>query len=147
MVLFMNLKLQKPTAAFVMVSWGCFILGVGTYLLGLWHSTMELNEKGYYFSLLLFSLFSAISLQKNVRDNQEGIKVTSMYMMSSRIALISAIVLFFIGLKNAELLLSEKGFFAMAFVLSLFAVITIQKNIRDIAIFSEDDACLDNQPE
>ena len=55
--------------------------------------------------------------------------------------------LFFIGLKNAELLLSEKGFFTMAFILSLFAVVTIQKNIRDIAIFPEDNAPLDNQPE
>ena len=35
----------------------------------------------------------------------------------------------------------------MAFILSLFAVVTIQKNIRDIAIFPEDNAPLDNQPE
>lgn len=45
MVLLMALKLQKPTAAFVIVSWGCFILGVGTYLLGLWNSTMGLVAK------------------------------------------------------------------------------------------------------
>ncbi len=136
----MDLKIQKPTVAFVMVSWGCFIFGVGSYLLGLWNSMMELNEKGYYFALLLFSLFSAISMQKNVRDNIEGLKVSSMYMMSSRIALVSAVVLFFIGLKNAELLLSEKGFFAMAFILSLFSVVTIQKNVRDIAAFSVNDS-------
>ncbi|TKF02122.1 hypothetical protein FCV44_00045 [Vibrio kanaloae] len=136
----MDLKIQKPTVAFVMVSWGSFILGVGAYLLGLWNSTMELNEKGYYFVLLLFSLFSAISVQKNVRDNLEGLKVSSMYMMSSRVALVSAVVLFSIGLKNAELLLSEKGFFAMAFILSLFSVVTIQKNVRDIATFPVDDS-------
>ena len=101
---------------------------------------MELNEKGYYFALLLFSLFSAISVQKNVRDNLEGLKVSSMYMMSSRVALVSAVVLFSIGLNNAELLLSEKGFFAMAFILSLFSVVTIQKNVRDIATFPVDDS-------
>lgn len=136
----MDFKIQKPTVAFVMVSWGSFILGVGAYLLGLWNSMMELNEKGYYFALLLFSLFSAISVQKNVRDNLEGLKVSSMYMMSSRVALVSAVVLFSIGLNNAELLLSEKGFFAMAFILSLFSVVTIQKNVRDIATFPVDDS-------
>ncbi|MCL4110733.1 inner membrane protein YiaA [Vibrio lentus] len=136
----MDFKIQKPTVAFVMVSWGSFILGVGAYLLGLWNSMMELNEKGYYFALLLFSLFSAISVQKNVRDNLEGLKVSSMYILSSRVALVSAVVLFFIGLKNAELLLSEKGFFTMAFILSLFSVVTIQKNVRDIATFPVDDS-------
>ena len=28
--------------------------------------------------------------------------------------------------------LSEKGFYGMAFILSLFAIITVQKNIRDL---------------
>ncbi len=32
---------------------------------------------------------------------------------------------------NAELLLSEKGFYAMAYLLSGFAAITVQKNVRD----------------
>ncbi|HLS66979.1 MAG TPA: YiaA/YiaB family inner membrane protein, partial [Pseudogracilibacillus sp.] len=37
-----------------------------------------------------------------------------------------------IGLYNAgSITLSEKGFYGMAFALSLFAAITIQKNIRD----------------
>ena len=29
------------------------------------------------------------------------------------------------------LVLSEKGFYGMAFVLSIFAAITVQKNVRD----------------
>jgi uncharacterized membrane protein YiaA len=33
---------------------------------------------------------------------------------------------------NAELAKSEKGFYAMAFVLSLFAAIAVQKNTRDM---------------
>jgi uncharacterized membrane protein YiaA len=36
-----------------------------------------------------------------------------------------------IGLWNSSLTLSEKGFYAMAFLLSLFASITVQKNTRD----------------
>lgn len=133
----MEQHFQKPTAAFIAASWGAFIIGAGSYLFGLWYSTMELNEKGYYFALLLFGLFSAISLQKTVRDRLEGINVTAMYTMSCRIALAASIALFAIGLRNAELLLSEKGFFAMAFTLALFAVVTIQKNIRDITACPE----------
>ncbi len=47
-------------------------------------------------------------------------------------ALALAVLLMTIGLWNATLLLSEKGYYFMAFTLSLFAVITIQKNIRDL---------------
>ena len=37
-----------------------------------------------------------------------------------------------IGLYNAgSIVLSEKGFYGMSYVLSLFAAITVQKNIRD----------------
>ncbi|MFQ4149078.1 YiaA/YiaB family inner membrane protein [Arthrobacter sp. LAPM80] len=40
---------------------------------------------------------------------------------------------YFIGLWNAELLLSEKGFYGIGFAMSLFAVVAVQKNIRDLA--------------
>jgi uncharacterized membrane protein YiaA len=46
-------------------------------------------------------------------------------------SVILSILLLSIGLKNAALALSEKGFFGMSFVLSLFAVIAVQKNTRD----------------
>ena len=36
-----------------------------------------------------------------------------------------------VGLMNATIAPSEKGFYAMSFVLSLFAAITVQKNVRD----------------
>jgi uncharacterized membrane protein YiaA len=35
---------------------------------------------------------------------------------------------------NAQMAYSEKGFFAMSFVLSLFAAVAVQKNVRDIAM-------------
>jgi len=40
---------------------------------------MLLNEKGYYFTILLFGLFSVISVQKSVRDKKEGLPVTDAY--------------------------------------------------------------------
>ena len=47
-------------------------------------------------------------------------------------AFFSSIALLGIGLFNADMFLSEKGFYGMAFILSLFAIITVQKNIRDL---------------
>jgi len=40
---------------------------------------MPLNEKGYYFTVLMYGLFSAVSVQKSVRDRMEGIPVTNLY--------------------------------------------------------------------
>ena len=122
----------EPTAAFKGASWAALLVGAIAYLIGLYNATMQLNEKGYYFAVLVFGLYSAISLQKAVRDKEEGVPVTSVYFGVSWFALIIAISLMAIGLYNAgSITLSEKGFYGMAFVLSLFAAITIQKNIRD----------------
>lgn len=123
---------SKPTSAFIGASWFALLIGTVSYCIGLWNASMELNEKGYYFTILLFGLFSMISVQKSVRDRLEGQKVTDMYYGISWFAGISSIVLLAIGLWNAELLLSEKGFYAMSYSLSLFAAIAVQKNTRDV---------------
>ncbi|MBM6617982.1 inner membrane protein YiaA [Bacillus suaedaesalsae] len=125
-------KEGEPTAAFKGASWAALLVGVAAYLIGLFNASMELNEKGYYFAVLVFGLYSAVSLQKAVRDKDEGIPVTSIYYGISWFAFIVSISLITIGLYNAgSIVLSEKGFYAMAFVLSVFAAITVQKNIRD----------------
>lgn len=125
-------KEGEPTPAFKGASWAALLIGVAAYLIGLFNATMELNEKGYYFAVLIFGLYSAVSLQKAVRDKDEGIPVTNIYYGISWIALMISILLMAIGLYNAgSIVLSEKGFYGMAFVLSLFAAITVQKNIRD----------------
>ena len=122
----------EPTPAFVGASWAALLVGVTAYLIGLYNAGMELNEKGYYFAILVFGLYSSVSLQKAVRDKDEGIPVTNIYYGISWFALIVSISLMAIGLYNAgSIVLSEKGFYAMSFVLSVFAAITIQKNIRD----------------
>jgi uncharacterized membrane protein YiaA len=92
---------------------------------------MQLNEKGYYFTVLMFGLFSSISVQKAVRDQLEGIPVTNLYYGIAWFATLLSIVLLTVGLWNADLEKSEKGFYAMSFVLSLFAAVAVQKNTRD----------------
>ncbi|MBF01964.1 MAG: hypothetical protein CMP76_01580 [Flavobacterium sp.] len=134
-----NANTYKPTAAFIGASWIALITGMVSYCIGLWNAEMQLNEKGYYFSILLFGLFSVISVQKSVKDRLEGIPVTDMYYGISWFTTITSILLLIIGLWNATLLLSEKGFYGMSFLLSLFAAITVQKNTRDMLISSKID--------
>jgi len=128
-----NTQSQKPTGAFIGASWAALLVGAATYLAGLWNASMALNEKGYYFTLLLYGLFSAVSLQKSVRDRMEGIAVTGMYFGLCWLSLAISIALLAVGLWNATLALSEKGFYAMSFLLSLFAAVAVQKNVRDVA--------------
>jgi len=130
---------QRPTAAFVGASWGALLIGASAYLIGLWNAQMQLNEKGYYLALILYGLFAAVSLQKTVRDRSEGLRVTNMYVGLCWISLIAAILLLTVGLWNATLAPSEKGFYAMSFTLSLFAVVAVQKNVRDVAGLKDDE--------
>ena len=124
---------QPPTPAFIGASWVALFAGGIAYLVGLWNAQMLLNEKGYYLTVLLFGLFAAVSLQKSVRDRLQGIPVTGIYFGLCWCSLGLSVLLLAVGLWNASLTLSEKGFYAMSFVLSLFAAVAVQKNIRDVA--------------
>ena len=122
---------QAPTKPYIFASIAALIIGTGAYGIGLLNAIMELNEKGYYLITLLYGLYSVISLQKTIRDKAEGIATTKLYFVISWASSVIAITLLAIGLVNAEMSLSEKGFYAMAYTLSLFAAVTVQKNVRD----------------
>ncbi|AOA70981.1 MAG: hypothetical protein K0S73_2687 [Stenotrophomonas rhizophila] len=128
----MKPQVTKPSPAFIAASWTALLLGAVAYLVGLFNAEMALNEKGYYLTLLLFGLFAAVSLQKSVRDRVEGIPVSSLYYSLCWFALLVSLLLLLVGLWNATLLLSEKGFYGMAFALSLFGAVAVQKNTRDL---------------
>ena len=129
----MNPDTSQPSGAFIAASWAALAVGVVAFLIGLWNASLLLSEKGYYLTVLLYGLFAAVSIQKSVRDHAEGIPVTAFYLGLSWASVLVAIVLLVVGLWNATMDLSEKGFYGMAFVLSLFAAITVQKNTRDQA--------------
>ena len=122
---------QKTSNAFVAASWIALGVGMIGFLIGLWKSGMQLNERGYYFTVLMFGLFSVVSLQKSVRDKLEGLFVTDIYYGICWFSTILSIVLLIVGLWNATLLPSEKGFYAFAFLLALFGAVAVQKNTRD----------------
>ncbi len=123
----------KPSPAFIASSWVALGIGMLCYNIGLGAAhNMELNEKGYYFTILMFGLFSAVSLQKAVRDKMENIPVTPLYFGIAWVATILSLLLLVIGLWNADIPLAERGFYGIAFVLSMFGAIAVQKNTRDV---------------
>lgn len=143
----MNRLPQPPSNAFIAASWVALLVGFLAFLIGLWNASMLLSEKGYFLAVLLYGLFSAVSVQKSVRDQLEDIPVTAIYFGLCWASVLIAIVLLAVGLWNAPLTLSEKGFYAMAFVLSLFAAITVQKNTRDSTASASHMAGHTNPPE
>ena len=128
----MNQYINKPTPAFIAVSWVALLAGAAAYCVGLFNAEILLNEKGYYLILILYGLFSAVSLQKVVRDKLEGQPITAIYYGLCWASVVICIVLLALGLWNATMALSEKGFYIMAFLLSLFGAVAVQKNIRDL---------------
>lgn len=118
---------------FTLTALACMLIGGAGFLLGLTNATnLALSEKGYYLTLLAFGLYAAISVQKNVRDAELGIPVSSTYSLVSYAALALALALLATGLVNATLALSEKGYYGMSFLLALFSTISFQKQLRDV---------------
>ncbi len=133
----MQARVQRPTGAFIGASWAALLVGMVVYVSGLWNAEIQLNEKGYYFTVLMYGLFSAVSLQKTVRDRLEGIPVTNIYDGLCWLSLMLSILLLTVALWNAKMNSSEKGFYAMSYLLSLFAAVAVQKNVRDVALMSD----------
>jgi len=122
----------NPTTAFTIASWIAVLTGVLGFTIALWRADLPLSDKEYYFTNLMFGLFAVVSLQKSVRDRLEGIPVTSLYFGICWFGTLLAMVLLAAGLIQAEELLpSEKGYYAFAFLLALFGTVAVQKNTRD----------------
>lgn len=130
----------KPSSAFIGASWAALLIGMGGFIAGLWNANMQLVEKGFYFVVLMYGLYSAISVQKTVRDRLEGVKVTGLYYMISWFSVILAIVSLAVGLWNATMAQSEKGFYLIAYFFALFGAIAVQKNTRDLSAIESSDS-------
>ncbi len=64
----LSVRTQQPTGAFVFASWVALLVGALTYMVGLWNATLAMSEKGFYGMAFCLALFSAIAVQKNIRD-------------------------------------------------------------------------------
>lgn len=61
-------NINTPTPAFIGASWAVLAVGLISFAVGLWNAEMASSEKGYYFAVMVLALYSAVSLQKTVRD-------------------------------------------------------------------------------
>lgn len=125
----------KPSKAFIGASYAALGLGMLSFLIGLWNAGMPLNEKGYYFSVLMFGSFSVVALQKTIRDKLENIQTTNAFLGICWAGTGISLALLVIGLWNADIVLSEKGFYGISYILTIFSAITVQKNTRDTMIY------------
>ncbi|MEO7312786.1 MAG: YiaA/YiaB family inner membrane protein [Chitinophagaceae bacterium] len=91
-------QFQAPSSAFIAASWAALLIGTVAFIAGLWNANMQRNEKGYYFTVLMFGLFAGISVQKAVRDQIEGIPVTNIYFGLAWFSTILAVLLLTLGL-------------------------------------------------
>src|SRR3954449_6944072 len=89
----------------------------------------------FYAAVLVLGVFAAISLQKSVRDRAEGLPVPALYLGLSWLVVALAMVMLAVGLWNSAMALSEKGFYGLAFAMTLFAAVAVQKNVRDTLNF------------
>ncbi|TLS53784.1 hypothetical protein FE782_00015 [Paenibacillus antri] len=62
---------MRNTAAFTGMAYVGLIIGFAMFFIGLYNAPFELNVKGYYIAVILLIAYSAISVQKVVRDNAE----------------------------------------------------------------------------
>lgn len=123
---------MKDNQTFYITSWAALAIGITAYLIGLWNAELETAIKGYYFTVFAFGLYAAVSIQKTVRDKIEKIPVSGIYYGISWAAIILALFLFGVAIyQNDNLILSEKGFYTIAYLMSLFSCIVVQKNVRD----------------
>jgi len=61
--------MNKPSGAFIAASLIALGTGMIGYLIGLWRAEMLLSEKGYYFTILMYGLFSVVSVQKSINKD------------------------------------------------------------------------------
>jgi uncharacterized membrane protein YiaA len=125
---------MKPSFAFIALSWVAALAGVVLYGSMLFNSTaLTWSDKNFFVAILVFAVYAAISVQKIVRDRIEGVPFTNLYYGVSWLSVIVAIGMFVNAIFSVNIALSERGFYGMAMLLTLFGAIAIQKNTRDLA--------------
>lgn len=70
-----------------------------------------------------------------MRDRHEGVPVTSIYLAVSWLGLAISLGMLAWGLWNSPLLPSENGLYGMTFAMAVFAVVVVQKNVRDLIAY------------
>lgn len=132
-----NIQSLRPSSLYrnITVTW--FIGTIAAYCIGLYNAELLLSEKGLYLMLLVMSVFTVVSVQKNIRDKLESIPVSEAMHKAAYGVLGLSLTVFAVSINNVELSLSEKGFFIISFLSSLYTSLVIQKNVRDLEVFKK----------
>lgn len=125
----------KPTGAFVGAAWAALALSFIVYFVSLYRAEMDPFAKAFFLGSFFFGVVSAVGLQKSVRDRHEGVPVTSIYLGVSWLGLAISLGMLAWGLINSPLLPSENGLYGMTFAMAVFAVVVVQKNVRDLIAY------------
>lgn len=68
-------EIQKDTAAWIFQVWAAFILSMAVTTIGIFYLPVELWVKAFMGMGLLFTVSSAFTLAKTVRDNHEATRL------------------------------------------------------------------------
>ncbi len=93
---------------------------------------MQLNEKGYYFAVRYWGCLPRHLIKRRCAISMKPFRPPRCTYTTCLVVFVIAVGLLVIGLWNATLLLSEKGFYGLAYFLSLFGAVAVQKNVRDV---------------
>lgn len=122
----------KPTGAFVGASWAALVLGASVYTVSFLLVDVEPLERGFLLGAFFFGIVGPIGVQKLVRDRHEGVSVTSLGLGVSWFGPVIGIAMLAWGLWNSGRPPSESGLFGMAFAMTVFANMVVQKNTSDL---------------
>lgn len=125
--------LKKPTAAFIGAGWAAFAVFALTYLIALWRMGIPPIENYFYITILLFGLFGVVSIVKSIRDREDNIPVTGLFIGLSWVAAITPLVIMGLYLLNVSTLNElQRGLLFLTYAAAVFAAIVVQKNHRDL---------------
>ena len=130
--------MKKPTAAFIGAGWAAFAVFATTYLVALWRMRIPPIENYFYVTILLFGLFGVVSVVKSVRDKEDNIPVTGLFVglaWTAAIVPLGIMGLYLLNVSSLDEL--QRGLLFLTYMASIFAAIVIQKNHRDLAEYRE----------
>ena len=126
--------MKKPTAAFVGASWIALTVFLVTYLVALWRMGVPSVEVYFFVSVMLFGAFGVVAIVKSIRDREEGVPVTGFFLGLSWVATLAPLALIGGYLLNESTLDElQRGLLFLTYVATIFAVVVVQKNVRDTA--------------
>lgn len=112
------------------------VLGAVSFAAALYHVTAPAETKAFYVLTILFALFGVVALSKSIRDRVEHIPVNPVFYGLSYVAVLAPATFLAAILYYCDYAADTKWLIFASATLMAFAAASIQKNIRDVAVFT-----------